>query len=354
MISRRTMGLSLATGCAFAAATASAQDGGGELVAVASGGAFQAALEGYFYDRFEAATGVEVVHVPAGTTEQFARLHAMIETDNVEWDLVTATPINLMRDSTALEPLDCARIPNAAAYGVEGTCGEYGMLRTIGATVIAYNTEAFPDGGPQNWADFWDQEAFPGPRCLPGGGWPSAPANVMMAALMADGVAEDDLFPLDVDRAVASLEAIVPDVTVWWTTGDQSMAALRNRECVATLIWSGRVIQLINQGEPIDFTWNQSFELTAYWGIARGAQNRDLAYEFLNFFMTEPEAHLAFSTDMVYDTSSAQALEMVPDDQLHYRSSYEPNLRSIIIPDHDWIIANIDDLRTTFEEVLTR
>lgn len=325
-----------------------------ELVVVARGGAFQAALEKYFYDRFEDGAKTEIIHVPAGTSEQFARLHAMVKTNNVEWDLVTATPIQLLRDRAALQPLDCSRIPNASKLGVEGTCGEYGMLRTIGATVIAYNTEAFPNGGPENWADFWNVKGFPGPRCLPGGGWPGAPVNVMMAALLADGVPEDALFPLDVDRAVAKLEQIVPEVTVWWTTGDQSMAAMRNRECVATMMWSGRAIQLINQGQPLTLTWNQSFELTGYWALAKGAPNPDLAYTFLNFFMTDPKAHLAFSSDMVYDTSNAQALEMVAKDQLKYRSSHAPNLKAIIYPDNGWVIANFDDLQKTYSEVLTR
>ena len=70
--------------------------------------------------------------------------------------------------------------------------------------------------------------------------------------------------------------------------------------------------------------------------------------------MTDPKAHLAFSSDMVYDTSSTQALSLIPKDQLKYRSSHEPNLRSIIVPDHDWVVANFDRLQKTFEDVLTR
>ena len=345
--------LSLIAGLGFAAAPVAAQDSK-ELVVVASGGAFEAALKKHFYDRFENSSDNKVVHVAAGTAEQFARLHAMIETGNVEWDLVTATPINLMRDRKALQRLDCSRLPNASAFGVQNTCSEYGMLRTIGATVLVYNTEMFPNGGPENWVDFWNVEQFPGPRCLPGGGWPGAPINVLMAALLADGVPQDKLFPMDVQRGASKLEELKEHVAVWWTTGDQSMATMRNRECAATLMWSGRAIQLINQDQPVTLTWNQSFELTAYWAIAKDAPNLDLAYEFLNFFMTDPKAHLAFSSDMVYDTSSSQAISLIPEDQLKYRSGHEPNLRSIIVPDHEWVVANFDSLQKTYEDVLTR
>ena len=36
-----------------------------------------------------------------------------------------------------------------------------------GASVIGYNTEAFPAGSePQSWKDFWNVTDFPGPRSL--------------------------------------------------------------------------------------------------------------------------------------------------------------------------------------------
>ena len=325
---------------------------GQELVVVASGGAFQAALEEHFYRPYEEAAGVDVIHVPAQETEQYARLRAMLEVGHVEWDVVTSNPIDLLRNRDVLQPLDCARIPNAEAYGVPGTCGEYGLLRTIGATMIAYNTEAFPDGGPTSWAEFWDVETYPGTRCLPGYGGAEGAAAAMAIALMADGVAGDDLFPLDVERAIDRLRDIRPHVVLWWSTGDQSMAAMRSRECDVSAMWSGRVIQLINEGQPINITWNQSLDLVGLWSIPLDAPNPDLSYDFLNFFMDNPENHLAFSTDMVYDTANAQALSLVPDDQLQLRSTHGPNLQAIVAPDYAWIAANAEDLQLAYDAFL--
>lgn len=348
MAARIAAGSLLAT-TAFGSAAAQSQ----ELVVVASGGAFQAALEEYFYESYEQATGVEIVHVPTQEIQQYARLRAMVEVGNVEWDVVTSNPLDLFLNLDVLQPLDCTRIPNAEAYGVPGTCGEYGLLRTIGATVIAYNTEAFPDGGPTSWAEFWDVETYPGTRCLTGYGGAIGAATTMSIALMADGVAGDDLFPLDVERAIAKLREIRPHVVLWWGTGDQSMAAMRNRECDASAMWSGRVIQLINEGEPIDITWNQSLDLVGLWSIPLGAPNLDLSYDFLNFFMANPENHLRFSMDMVYDTSNAEALALVLEDQLHLRSTHGPNLEAIVMPDYPWIAENADEVRIAFDEFLT-
>lgn len=84
--------------------------------------------------------------------------------------------------------------------------------------LIAYNKEAL-DKAPSGWDDFWDVEAFPGPRGLPDTGdrdwW------VPVVALLADGVAPDDLFPLDLDRAYAKLDEIKPHIDVWWKSGNQ-------------------------------------------------------------------------------------------------------------------------------------
>ena len=351
-VTRRTIWIA-AAGSLAATALGPTVAQGEELVVVAAGGAFQAALEEYFYEPYEQATGVDVVHVPAMEAEQYARLRAMIEVGNVEWDVVTSNPIDLLLNSDVLQRLDCSRIPNAEAYGVPGTCGEYGLLRTIGATVIAYNTDVFPDGGPTSWAEFWDVETYPGTRCLPAYGGPEGASAAMMMALMADGVAGDALFPLDVDRAIAKLREIRPDIALWWGTGDQSMASMRNRECDASAMWSGRVIQLINQGEPIAITWNQSIDLVGLWSIPSNTSNIDLSYDFLNFFMANPESHLHFSTDMVYDTANADALSLVPEDQLHLRSTHVPNLEAIVVPDYAWVAENAPEVQVAFDEFLT-
>ncbi len=44
---------------------------------------------------------------------------------------------------------------------------------------------------------------------------------------MADGVAPDALYPLDVDRAFRKLEQIKPHIAVWWTSGGQSPCCSR-------------------------------------------------------------------------------------------------------------------------------
>src|SRR5690606_12430420 len=88
-------------------------------------------------------------------------------------------------------------------------------LQVIGVGMV-YNTDVYSDQQPQSWADFWDVEKFPGKRCMPA--WPRF---VMEAALMADGVPKDQIYPIDMDRALKKIAEIKPHVSKWWTTSAQ-------------------------------------------------------------------------------------------------------------------------------------
>lgn len=341
----------LAIAATFIVATdGGAQDAQRQLTIAASGGTFQDALTEHFYERFEGQTGAEVVHVPIEGEEQFTRARAMAQAGQTEWDIMSPEPQSFFRDQDLLEPLDCSRIPNAAELGVPGTCGEYGIFRAIGGGVLTYNTEEFPDDPPQTWADFWNVEEFPGPRCLPG----ILPHYMVATALLADGVPPEEIFPMDIGRAMEKLEEIKPNVAVWWTSGNQSIDTLRQGECVMSWMWSGRALQLIAEGAPINITWNQSQPVLAFWSILKDAPNKDLAYEFLNFWMTEPAAHAAFSGEIFYDTANVESLANLTPEQIPLRAISEPNLAAQVPFDWEWVADNTDEMRAAFQDMLTR
>src|SRR2546425_227843 len=74
--------------------------------------------------------------------------------------------------------------------------------------LLTYSTKAYAQGrAPLSWPDFWDAKKFPGPR-----GYYNAPTYSLEFALIADGAPKDKLYPLDVPRALKSLDRIKPDV----------------------------------------------------------------------------------------------------------------------------------------------
>src|SRR5690606_38807898 len=133
----------------------------------------------------------------------FAKLVAQARTGAYDFDLATLGGAALFQadQEGVLEPLegnfDTSKVPaeNVMFNGVASHAYSFN---------IVYRTDAFPDGtGPQNWTEFWDAKTFPGPRTVPG-----YPSETIALALMADGVAPADLYPMDLDRAFASLDRL--------------------------------------------------------------------------------------------------------------------------------------------------
>ena len=97
-------------------------------------------------------------------------------------------------------------------------------LQVIGVGLV-YNKDKFKAKPLTSWADFWNVKDFPGKRCLPA--WPRF---VFEAALMADGVPKDKLYPIDMDRALKKIAEIKPAVVSWWTTSAQAPELMLNGE----------------------------------------------------------------------------------------------------------------------------
>jgi len=322
----------------------------GQLVVVTPGGIFEKALKQYFFEPFAKAESVDVVSVSSGADDQWAKLKAMEESGHVEWDLVNSSPDESIRYRDMLEPIDCSKLPNVENFGLPGTCSSYGIIQVSGGGVMVWNTDKYPRGHePKSWADFWDQKNFPGTRSLMDNGeegW------MMMIALMADGVPADKLFPLDLDRATRKLEELKPNIVAWWKSGDQSQNLMRSGEADMAILWSGRAISLMREGVHINFTWNQALRDPGVWSIPKNAPHKDEAMKFLDFFMTDPAAHLAFSKQIVYDTSNKAAADMVPEADKPFRASTPANWNAQAVPDWQWIAAHQDELQKRFAQVL--
>lgn len=74
----------------------------------------------------------------------------------------------------------------------------------------------------------------------------------MEAALLADGVPPEKLYPLDIDRAFKSLDRLKPQITTWWSSGAQSQSLIRDGEVEMLAMWNGRASNLsVKQKIPV-------------------------------------------------------------------------------------------------------
>lgn len=308
-----------------------------ELVILTGGGAFELAFRRHFYEPFTRSTGVRIIPVAAPFNDQWAKIRADTEARNVQWDIVDTGPVVPPEKQPYLRDLgDCGELPHVVANGVQGACARYNVLRTIGGAVLAYDTTKFAGERPQSWADFWDIRRFPGPRALS----LRETIYVLMVALYADAVPPDRIFPLDVDRALRKLDAIKPHVAVYWTSGDHSQQLWRNREVVLSMLYSGRAVGLQKEGLPVGIVWKGAPKDIGGWGILKDAPHPNAAMAFLDFFYTNPGAHLRFAEEINYDTGMAATLGRLPEARRLERAMFPANWTNMLMQDVNWVERN--------------
>ncbi|WP_405866630.1 ABC transporter substrate-binding protein [Streptomyces sp. NBC_00005] len=281
------------TGCGTG--TSRSVDGGSgknskTLVVRNSGGTYGDANQKAVYDPFTKETGIQVKVVNI----EYAQMLAQIKQGRPQFDVIDDSMADfvLFKQAGATETLDFDRLKNFKNAGIaKSLVTSNAVGKNYWASVMAYRTDAFGGKKPSSWADFWDTKAFPGSRALQA---LDADLPELEFALLADGVDPDKLYPLDVDRAFRSLDAIKGDVKKFWDTGALPGVLLGRKEVVASSVWHGRLDALIKGGAPLAYQWNGARRQSNALGIPKGAANLDAAYKLVDFSLRpEVQAHYA-------------------------------------------------------------
>ncbi len=320
-----------------------------EIVVCNFGGKSQESLQKVFFDPFEKETGIKVI----GTSPpRLPKLKSMVESGNVEWDVVVLLDSWVVRAKSEglLEKIDY-NIVNAKDLFPD-TIDPYGVGLYYFITGMAYSKKSFPSGNhPKTWADFWDVKKFPGPR-----GMYKGAMEVLEFALMADGVPKDKLYPIDVDRAFKSLDKIKPYVTVWWTTGEVPGQVLSKGEVTAASAWLNRIISMEEEGAPVAAEINQSILRVDFWSVPKGTKNKDAAMKFINYVI-HPERQAALSKIMPYGPCNKKALDYMSADLKKQLFTSPENVSKMTIfnpKGRDWWGENERDVLEKFNQWLLK
>ena len=315
-------------------------EGGGSttMTVVSYGGPYQEAQSTAFFQPFAEETGIEVVE---DSPTDYAQLRSMVESERPTWDLVlVANDFGTTADADYLEPIDYDVIDRDQL--IEGAAQEYRVAADIEATVLAYRSDEY-DAAPSSWEDLFDTERFPGKRMFN----KHVAGGALEAALLADGVAPEDLFPLDVDRALEKLDTIKDDI-VWWETSAQSQQLLASGEASIGLAWVGRAVDAGKEA-PVGISWDSWLQVDAYWVIPKGAPNAENAQEALGFLLQEdPQVEFASLSD--YGPVNAAAAENPEVMQNENRPTNHLDTRVGI--DDEWWGEHQEDIDREFQEWL--
>jgi putative spermidine/putrescine transport system substrate-binding protein len=171
-----------------------------------------------------------------------------------------------------------------------------------------YNKDKYGSNPPQGWADFFDTKKFPGTRAIQndyiGGGFE--------AALLADGVAPDKLYPLDYDRAFRKLDTIKKDLK-FWTKGAESQQMMENKQVDMLIAWTGRAYNAVKNGAPYAPQWGASLDTYDIFMIPKGSKNKAAAMKFIAY-ATGAEAQAKLTENIPYAPINSDAKPNVTDE----------------------------------------
>jgi putative spermidine/putrescine transport system substrate-binding protein len=318
--------------------------GEGEVVVASWGGTFQEAQRVAYFQPFEELSGITVVEAEGPS---IAQVQAMVDTGNIEWDVVEvdrASVINLARKGDYWEEID------QSLFDTEGIAPEHFYTYSVDmlpyAQIIGYRTDEYPEG-PGNWVDFWDAETFPGPRAMiagSGGLWP-----YLEAALMADGVSKDELYPIDIDRAYESLGRVREHVVRWWDAGAIPAQMLTDKEAFMVVIWNGRMQALLDEGVPVAPVWTDGGFFTDVWAIPKGAPNASNAQKFSAFItMAVPQARL--SKLIPYGSVNSGSAQYMTEEELNSFISGPAISDQMFTVNTEWWADNLDEVLDRWNE----
>lgn len=318
--------------------------GSDELIIVNWGGDAVTAHKDAWAKRYEAANpGMEAVIDGSGPLS--GKIKAMVQSGKVTWDLCdrnNVAAVDLGRQGL-LEEVDYSRVdPNAVP---DLHRGKWGLGSYYYSFALTFDTQAF-EQRPTSWKDLWDVGGFPGTRTMR-----KNFEGQMEAALLADGVAPEDIYPVDVDRAIEKIKAI-KEHTIYWGSGSESQQIMRDGDAVIGNLWHTRssIVHRETQGR-VDYTFNQAVLFAGAWIQPKGAPGGVKAWDFAAAAQ-DPQSQVEVFQQLGTGPINPAAAALVPK-HLRHRDAGNPDNLAVQIPaDAEWYASDYGNILNRYLDAI--
>lgn len=321
------------------------------LSAVTFGGAYEAAVQQAYFTPYSQATGVKF-HFEA-YDGGLAKLAAMVQANNTTWDVIDLESNDAIAgcDEGLLTKLDPQLFGDTSDF-IDGSISECAVASMVWSTVFAYDKSKV-ETAPTLISDFFDTQKIPGKR-----GVRKSPKGILETALMADGVAKEEVYallgtPAGVERALKKLDGIKQDI-IWWESGAQAPQLLADGAVVMTQAYNGRILDAIQKdGKPFVIVWDAQMYDFEWWGVPKGSKNAQAAAEFLAY-ASQPEVIAQLSRYIAYSPPRTKALEHVEPETLKHLPTAPENFGNALRVDSNFWTDNFDSINKRFQVWLTK
>lgn len=309
---------------------------GQELILNSYGGPYEQIIQDAIIKPFEEQFGVSVIYDAVGSSQQdYAKIKATNGRPGFDVVVMTASQSLEGCREGLLEPLSVDTIPNLAYLNtaVSAVAGECGAVHELQYLSLLYRTDMFEEA-PVSWTDLFD-ERLNDRIVLP------TFANIMAAFLtqlmssVHGGDIDNNIDPgfeamtrlaaqsIGFEQASAILESYIQDGRVW-----------------AMPFWDGRAQLLVDSGAPVDYVLPQegSIPLIATLNVPVGADNKELALKFVDFFLEKTSQERWVEG---YKVGSARADIEVSEEARDRKITTQADLDALLLPDLTSLAANL-------------
>jgi putative spermidine/putrescine transport system substrate-binding protein len=326
--------------------------GSGEVTVNSAGGTFEEVAKRVQYEPFEQASGITVNFAPGNT---IAELRANILSGANTFDVfnIVSGDLPLLLKDDLLEPIDYSYFDEADVEAFDPVRpGEYSVPMMYFANNVCYDTRVFADKTPATWADLWDADTFPGPRTMYPGTF-AAVGPFPEAALLADGVSPEELYPCDLDRAFRSLDRLVPNILKFAESSQEPVQLLIDGRVTVANAFNGRVQTAVDQGAPLALSWNQAIVVTNVWVVPKGARNKENAMKFIAF-VSRPEPQAGIAEGIAYAPGNSRAYDIIDPARIGTLPTAPDHVAQVIVQNGDWWGAEGEPGKTNSQIVIER
>ncbi len=254
--------------------------------------------EGYadasFIQGFEAQCQCKVTAAYMGSSDELVAKLRGGAASNYDVISPSSDVATMLSRSGLVAPLDLTKVTNYAQLSPTLTAKPlvrqdgkiYGVPLTWGPNPLLYDTTAFAKP-PATWAELWDPK-FANKLSF----WDDLSTVYMAAQVLGFGKTDPTaIFHLtnpQLEQVKQKLIALKPNIRKLWTTGGELTNLFQNHEVIAAMGWPLVTNQLHKSGLPIQE--EIPAEGTTGWidhlMITQSSDNKELAYEFLNYMIS--------------------------------------------------------------------
>jgi len=257
------------------------------------GGYFEEGFKKFIYPAFQKATGIAVESVPQSESTTFLmQLQQAANAGTVPMDICCAPQTELIRgrELRLWQNYDVSKVPNLKLLpdryvgknkdGVDGI-GAMGWYQTL---VINRDEMKAP---PDSWKSFWD------PTHKNAWGLNSGGQSGLFEIVAGTWFGGNDILntKAGIDKVVAKIAELKPNVKLWWEEEGTMQTALENGDVIGGMYFNDVAHTMAKNGTPVVSVFPKEGGVMDYgaWALLAMSKKQAEALEFVNYTST-PEA----------------------------------------------------------------